>query len=112
MIFLRLSQPNHPIAGDATLAPRSRQHYERVHPTAKSAFIVMPVTAALASAGDICRSRRHGEKLMSKHQQASVDEKTTNQGELHEKDLEQITGGNGGNGVRVDPYKNFHFHIQ
>jgi hypothetical protein len=50
---------------------------------------------------------------MSKHQQAvdlsRVLEKTTNQGEIHEKDLERITGGNG---VRFDLYKNFNFRIQ
>jgi bacteriocin-like protein len=52
---------------------------------------------------------------MRKLQQAPSDlprvlEKTTNQGELHEKDLKQITGG--GNSVRFDPYKTFRFHVQ
>jgi hypothetical protein len=52
---------------------------------------------------------------MSKLQQASSDlprvlEKTTNQGEVHEKDLEQITGG--ANVVRFDPYKTFRFQVQ
>jgi hypothetical protein len=52
---------------------------------------------------------------MRKLQQAPSDlprvlEKTTNQGELHEIDLEQITGG--GNSVRFDPYKTFRFRVQ
>jgi bacteriocin-like protein len=52
---------------------------------------------------------------MSKLQQANSDllrvlDKTTIQGELHEKDLEQITGG--ANVVRFDPYKTFRFHVQ
>ena len=58
----------------------------------------MAVTVARTAAGYICLSRIRGEKLMRKLQQAARDlptvlEKTTNQGELHEKDLEQITGG-------------------
>jgi hypothetical protein len=51
---------------------------------------------------------------MRKLQQAPSDlprvlEKT-NQGELHEKDLEQTTGGV--NSVRSDPYKTFRFNVQ
>ena len=51
----------------------------------------MAVTVAQTAAGYICLSRIRGEKLMRKLQQAARDlptvlEKTTNQGELHEKD--------------------------
>jgi hypothetical protein len=52
---------------------------------------------------------------MSKLQQANSDlpralKKTTNQGELYDKDLERITGG--ANVARFDPYKTFRFHMQ
>jgi hypothetical protein len=52
---------------------------------------------------------------MRKLQQANSDlprvlEKATNQGELREEDLEQVTGGV--NGARFDPYKTFRFLVQ
>jgi bacteriocin-like protein len=63
---------------------------------------VMAVTAAQATACQICSSRRHGEKLMTKHQTNAINTAATDSAvgtskkvatELTEKQLDKVNGG-------------------